>query len=87
MANVTVSNTATKIISANNSRHSFIIVNTGANTVYIGEDAAVTTSNGVPLLQDASLTEDNGGDRLYLGDIYGIVASGTSDVRYWERTR
>jgi len=84
---VTVADTATLIIAANPYRQSLILVNSSSGAVYLGADNTVTIANGIPLLQDGSLTEDSGGTRMFMGDIYGIVASGTSDVRYWERIR
>lgn len=84
---VTVTNAATLIVAANTQRLSLIVVNTGTPTVYIGQDESVTAANGVPIKTDGNLTEDNGGTKMYCGPIYGITASATSDVRYWERTR
>jgi len=87
MANVTVTNSATKIVGANTARLSLVIENNGSVTVYIGPDTSVSSSNGIPILSSGSFQEDSGGARMYQGDIYGITASSTSDVRYWERTR
>jgi hypothetical protein len=86
---VTVAATAggTLIVAANPQRLSLIITNTGVQTVYIGQDTSLDSSNGVPLLTNATLTEDSGGTKMYCGPIYGITATSTSDVRYWERTR
>lgn len=84
---VTLTNAATVIVAANPQRLSLIITNTGTPTVYIGQDASVTAANGVPLLTNATLTEDSGGTKMYCGPIYGITASSTADVRYWERIR
>ena len=84
---VTVSNSATLILAANTNRLGLVLVNTSSGTVYVGEDTSVTTSNGTPIRQNENLSEDSGGTKMYCGPIYGIVSSGTSDVRYWERTR
>jgi hypothetical protein len=83
---ITVTNSATEIVGANPQRLSLILTNTGSPTVYIGQDTSVTTSNGVPLKTDGTLTEDSGGTKMYCGPIYGICDS-SSDVRYWERVR
>jgi hypothetical protein len=83
---VTVTGTATKIVNANTQRQSLIIANAGSVTVYIGPDASVTTANGTPIVAGGNLTEDSCGTRVYLGTVYGIVSTGTCDVRYWERT-
>ena len=84
---VTITTTATLIIAANTNRIGLILVNTSAGTVYLADNNSVTTSNGIPLRENENLTEDSGGTKMFPGDIYGIVGSGTADVRYWERTR
>jgi hypothetical protein len=76
-----------QIVAANPQRLSLIVVNTGVPTVYIGQDASVTTANGVPVKTNGNLTEDSGGTKMYCGPIYGIASDSSSDVRYWERTR
>lgn len=85
----TVASTAggTLIVAANPQRIGLIIVNTGTQTVYLGHDTSVSTSNGIPLKTDMNLTESSGGEKMYQGAFYGITASSTSDVRYDERTR
>ena len=84
---VTITINATKIVSANPSRQSLILANVGTGTVYLGPNNTVTTANGVPLLQDGTFTEDDGGSRMFMGEVWGIVAADTSDLRYWERVR
>ena len=84
---VTVTTSATLIVANNTQRQSILVTNTGTGTVYLGPDSSVTTSNGMPLVTNGTYAEDSGGTRMFLGDIYGIVASGTSDVRYWEEVR
>lgn len=80
---VSVGSTATVILAANNLRKGSLITNTGTTTVYIGFDANVTTSNGLPLIQNSTLVNSGDGE-CWRGTIYGIVASSTSDCRYWE---
>lgn len=82
----TVTDSASVIVAANSARHSVIIANPNAATVYIG-DSNVTTSNGIPLLQYGTWKEDSGGDKLWMGAIYGILASGSETIPFWERTR
>lgn len=83
---VTVTTSATKIVSVNPRRQSIIITNTdSSNKLYLGSDSNVTTSNGIEISAGGNLTEDNGGSKVYSGDIYGI-STGTISVRYWERT-
>lgn len=80
---VTVTDTATEIVGANSSRRNLTIVNNGSNTVFIGPDSSITTANAIPLY--ASSTRDS--DVIpegYKGAIYGIVESGSENVRYWE---
>lgn len=84
---VTVTTSATQIVAGNTKRIGLIVENNSAGTIFLGSDSSVTTSNGIPLLQYATLTEDSGGEKMFQGDVYGIVASGTSDCRYWERVR
>jgi hypothetical protein len=84
---VSVADTATKIISANCNRQALILVNNSSDTVvYIGADDSVTIANGIPLYtyMTKEYTKAFG---FYNGDIYGIVTSGTADVRYWEMTQ
>jgi hypothetical protein len=85
---VTVTEAATLIRSSNPRRHSIIVANQGSKTVYLGADKSVTSDSGIPIIVNGSLTEDDGGTRMFMGDIYGICAAGeTTDVRYWERER
>ena len=81
---VTVTNSATKILAQFNpgSRKTGIIMNTSSGTVYVGFDNSVTTSNGIPILQYSTWRTNE--PYCYQGDVYGIVASSTSDVRYEE---
>lgn len=82
---ITITTSATLIVAPNPRRKALQIVNTSTGTVYVGEDASITTATGFPLLQNQPYTEDSGGNRMWQGPIYGIVASSTSDVRYWEK--
>lgn len=84
---VTATTTAQKLIPSNDNRHSYMLINTGATTIYVGPTDSLTSANGIQLKQDVSLAEDGGFKSLYTGDIYVITASSTSDVRYWERIR
>ena len=86
MGAVTVTNAATLIVAANTARHSILIGNNSAQTVFIG-DSSVTTANGIPVPASGTFLEDSGGTTLWGGAIYGIVAATTADVHYWERTR
>ena len=80
---VTIQNSATLILAANPARRGCLIANTSAGTVYLGMNASVGTSTGMPLLQNAIFT-DSGERDAWRGAIYGVVASATSDCRFWE---
>jgi hypothetical protein len=84
MGAVSVSSSATLIVHANTNRHSILIGNNSAQTIFLG-DSSVTTANGIPIPAGSSFLEDSGGIKIWGGAIYGIVASSTSDVHYWER--
>jgi hypothetical protein len=85
--NITVlSGTATLIVAHNVNRKSLIITNEGSSKVYLGGDSSVLSSTGISVeAESGKYTEDSGGQRMYLGDIYGISADSTNDVRYWEK--
>jgi hypothetical protein len=77
---VTVTTSATQIpATALTSRKSVSIYNNSSETVYLG-DSGVTVAQGSPLKQDASIEIDLGPDLV----VYGIVNSGTADVRIAE---
>lgn len=78
----TVGTSATLIRAANTNRISLQITNISTGEVYVGFDASVTTSNGFELSQQDVISFT--GSDLYKGDVYGIVATGTSDVRFFE---
>lgn len=80
---VSVADTATQIVAANSARRNLTIVNHGSNTVFIGPDTSITTSNAIPLYASSTRDQDVIPEG-YKGAIYGIVAAGTEDVRYWE---
>lgn len=76
---VNVLTSATSIKSSNSNRISIQIRNDGSNTVYIGDDVSVTTSNGYPIRAGETLEI---GD--YYGAIYGIADTSTTAVSYME---
>lgn len=83
---VTVTTAATLILDANANRLSLILMNVSSGTVFIAQDTSLTTANGIALAQNAPFTEWIDETKVYTGPYYGRVASGTSDMRYWERT-
>ena len=74
----TVTGVATQIVPAYPSRSGIVIINTGATTVYIGENASVTTSTGFPLLASTSVS------LATTGALYGITSGGSDIVGYLE---
>lgn len=88
MASVSVGATATLILAADNWRTSFMLVNNGSVIVYLGQTADITvtgdtTNDGIPLLPRGTVTESLLGG--WRGNIWGITASGSADVRVWQR--
>lgn len=80
---VTVTNSATLIVAANPSRKGLIITNESNVTVFIGPDSSITSANAPSLPALGNIT-NSGLESGFRGSIYGIVASGTADVRFWE---
>ena len=81
------SGSAILIVGYNDKRKSLIITNEGSSNVYLGSDSLVTSATGISVEDtNGKYTEDSGGTRMYLGDIYGISADSTNDIRYWEKT-
>ena len=76
---VSVGTSATQILASNSNRKALIIYNNGDTTVYIGLDSNVTTTSGMPLPPYAYMHVKD-----YTGPVYGIVSSGSADVRYVE---
>jgi len=78
---ITVTDSATLVISLDTNRISFKLTNYGLKTVFLGFDNTVTTANGFPLDQgdvyEQVITD------LYQGAVYLICASSeSSDVRW-----
>ena len=78
--NAACTTSATSILAANYERKGFVIQAIDG-TVYIGDDSSVTTSSGFPLATGQSFSSS-----AFLGTVYGITASGTVNVRYWEES-
>lgn len=80
---VSVTTSAKLIVAANEKRKAISIVNSSNGDLFIGPDSSITTANAIPLYgyttRDSNKTPEG-----WLGPIYGITASGTVDVRYWE---
>ena len=76
--NVACTTSATLIRAANYERKGFV-VSAVDGTVYLGDSSAVTSSTGFPVAVGQSFSSS-----AFLGTVYGITASGTTNVRYWE---
>jgi hypothetical protein len=85
MPKITVTGTATKIVSANPKRISIVIQNLNTQTVYIGKDSSIIAGQEPFILEQGIFQEDNSGGRMWKGDIYGITSTSTANVVYWER--
>ena len=84
-----VTTSATLIVPANRNRTAVEIYNNHTAEIFRGVTSALTTANGIPLDSKSSVVITGDGTEyqwFYRGDIYGIVASGTADVRYIEYT-
>ena len=82
---VSVGTTATEIVGAETRRKALMLCNTEASVlVYIGPDSSVTTANGMPLYEFQNKEFTKSISEHWAGPVYGIVADGTADVRYWE---
>jgi hypothetical protein len=79
------SGTSVLVIAYNDKRKSLILTNEGSSKVYIGSDSFVTSATGISIESDGKYTEDSGGTRTYLGDVYAISQDSTNDLRYWEK--
>jgi len=76
---VSVGTSATSIISSNTNEKVRTIKNIGSNSIFVGGDSSVTTSNGFPI--DAGETLDVSD---YTGEVFGIVATSTENANYIE---
>lgn len=91
-SNKTIATTATAIVAKNLARIALLVRNNSAVTIYLGEDSSVTTSNGYPLEAGDEIVYENPGESsqlpagVYRGPLYGIVATGTADLRYMDHT-
>lgn len=81
-AATTIGTSATLLIASNTSRKKFIVRNCGTTTLYFGISNAVTTSTGIPLYPDESLSDE--GICIYTGDVYFISSAAGGSARYSE---
>lgn len=89
-AAVSVTTAATVLVAYNSERIGLIIDNQGSQTLYIGTDSSDTTASGITLAAgDKMIFDFDGGASQYFfqNGLWGIVASGTCDVRVMELVR
>ena len=79
VGDTTCTTTATSILAANYERKGFTIT-AYDGTVFLG-GSGVTSSTGFPLTVGQSISST-----AFLGAVYGITASGSVHVRYWEES-
>lgn len=75
----TVTDSATLIVSSRDTRNNLLIRNLGSETVYISQADSLATDTAYPIDGGSVLSLDN-----YIGALYGITVSGSSDIRVVE---
>lgn len=71
----------TEVVANLTARQNILLKNNGTAIVYIGFNNSVTSSNGMPIAPQGSLTIPG----KYFSrkkSVFGIAASGTQDLRY-----
>lgn len=77
---VSVGASAVSVASARLARNGLVIQNAHAsNTLYLGADSNVTTSNGLKVVAGGSCEFPD-----YQGAVYGIASGASTDVRVFE---
>lgn len=86
---VTVQTTATSIVNNSPDRVGLVIINLGANDIYIGLTPAVSTTNGIKLPANGGSVSMNVRDDFILPSRqwWGIANGGTSATYELEETR
>lgn len=75
ISQVTVTTTSAICLAENTDRLSFALRNIGTNTIYLGLDSTVSSSNGWPLFMGEFYSND-----LVTQDIWAIAAGGTQPL-------
>lgn len=79
---VSVTTTPILIVAANNGRRGLMIDNQQSTSdLFFGPDASITVSNTVSIKAGTALVFD---DRFIRTAIYGVIASGSASVGWWE---
>jgi hypothetical protein len=80
---VSIGNVPTLIRPANPKRISIALVNSTAAIVYLGTNNTVTANTGsnpgFEILAQSAWSDDS-----YTGELWGVMAAGTSIITYWE---
>ena len=88
ISEITVAATATVLFAISTDDRAWIVLdNQGSQTVFIGDAATVTTSNGIALDAGDKVTLDFAEVKAKTSNnlaMWGIVASSTASVRVWE---
>ena len=75
----TITTTVGLVLAANADRRYFSVFNNGGVAVYVGFDTSVTTSTGFVIPIGGAI-----GYSFYYGSIFGIVSTGSCDLRIIE---
>lgn len=79
---ITVGQTATPIVASRPTRTGLVITNNADVDIAYGPDSSITFTTAPLLFAKTNFSE--AGKMSWKGAIFGIVASGAADVRYWE---
>ena len=72
---VAITTSAGVIVASNANRKKLIIHNVGSDTIYIGDDGSITSSNAFPILSGETFEIND-----YTGAIQGICAAAESST-------
>ena len=86
--NVAVSQTPILVLAANQNRQEMRFINYSTNPdCFLGMDSNVTITTGFPLFSGSEQDASRGFGSMYLGNVYAVNGTGSSDLRYWEVCR
>jgi hypothetical protein len=80
---VTVKNTSTEVVKANENRNGLEIVNVSANSIYLTCGGAASSEEGIFLAASGGSWNGQIGPMVWAGSVFGI-ASGNSNVTVTE---
>jgi len=85
MPSVTISTTPVLIYSGSSNRIDVLVTNDSSVKCYIGPNSSITVNNTIFLNQNDVFIDDYSGIKGYRGNLYGVTASGTATIKWWER--